>query len=88
MARRNAPFEIEEVKQLALIATLPTHHGKPPPLKFSEDGITVRQESRALFQRHRPSAEVELGSTWLIAGRFSSTPNFTISAVEVSSFAQ
>jgi hypothetical protein len=43
---------------LALIATLPTHHGKPPPLKLSEDGITVRQKSRALFQRHRSQAEV------------------------------
>jgi hypothetical protein len=31
---------------------------------------------------------LELGSTWLIAGRFSSTPNFKISAIEVSSFAQ
>jgi hypothetical protein len=27
MARRNAPFEIEKVKQLALIALPPTHHG-------------------------------------------------------------
>src|ERR1700688_4254695 len=32
IARRNAPFEVEQVKQLALIAALPTHHGKPPPL--------------------------------------------------------
>jgi hypothetical protein len=32
MARRDAPFEIEQVKQLALIARLSTHHGKPPPL--------------------------------------------------------
>jgi hypothetical protein len=43
---------------LALIATLPAHHGKPPPPKLSEDGITVRQKSRALFQRHRSQAEV------------------------------
>ena len=35
-----------------------------------------------------PSAEVGLGSTWLIAGRFSSTPNFEISAIAMSSFAQ
>ncbi|MGA2313574.1 MAG: hypothetical protein ABSF87_14575 [Xanthobacteraceae bacterium] len=31
MARWDAPFEIEQVKQLALIARLPTYHGKPPP---------------------------------------------------------
>jgi hypothetical protein len=43
---------------LALIATLPAHHGKPPPPKLSEDGITVRQKSRALFQRHRSSTEM------------------------------
>jgi hypothetical protein len=35
MAFRNTPFEIEEVKQLALIATLPTHHDPPPPLNES-----------------------------------------------------
>jgi len=32
VARRNAPFEVEQIEQLALIARLPTHHGKPPPL--------------------------------------------------------
>jgi len=32
MARRNTPFEVEQVKQLALIAGLPTHHDEPPPL--------------------------------------------------------
>src|SRR5262249_14932775 len=32
IARRDAPFEVEQVKQLALIARLSTHHGKPPPL--------------------------------------------------------
>src|SRR5579862_3063053 len=26
----NAPFEVEQVKQLALITSLLTHHGKPP----------------------------------------------------------
>src|SRR5271163_2491572 len=35
MTRRNAPFEVEQVKQLALIARLPTHHGKPPPPNLS-----------------------------------------------------
>src|SRR5262245_66406064 len=53
MARRNAPFEIEQIEQLALIARLPTHHGKPPPLNVSSDGITVRRKSRALFQQYR-----------------------------------
>src|SRR5258708_9431548 len=53
MARRNAPFEVEQIEQLALIARLPTHHGKPPPLNVSSDGITVRRKSRALFQQYR-----------------------------------
>ena len=35
MARWNTAFEIEQIEQLALIARLPTHHGKPPPLKPS-----------------------------------------------------
>jgi hypothetical protein len=35
MARWNAPLEVGQVKQLALIARLPTHHGKPPPLNPS-----------------------------------------------------
>ena len=35
MTRRNAPFEIEKVKQPALIAALPTHHDPTPPLKTS-----------------------------------------------------
>src|SRR5271155_2905986 len=35
MARRDAPFEIEQIKQLALIAGLSTHHGKPPPPNLS-----------------------------------------------------
>jgi hypothetical protein len=35
MARWNAPFEIEKVKQLALIAALPTHHDPTPSLKPS-----------------------------------------------------
>src|SRR5258707_12942289 len=57
MARRNAPFEVEQIEQLALIARLPTHHGKPPPLNVSSDGITVRRKSRALFQQYRPGGE-------------------------------
>jgi hypothetical protein len=35
MARRNASFEVEQVKQLALVAGLSTHHGKPPPPNLS-----------------------------------------------------
>jgi hypothetical protein len=30
MVRGNAPFEIEQVEQLALIDGLPTHHDPPP----------------------------------------------------------
>src|SRR5436190_14890774 len=32
MTSRNALFKVEQVEQMALIARLPTHHGKPPPL--------------------------------------------------------
>jgi hypothetical protein len=35
MSRRNAPFKVEEIEQLALIDRLPTHHDSPPPLKAS-----------------------------------------------------
>jgi hypothetical protein len=42
MARRDAPSEVEQVKQLALIARLSTHHGKPPPLNAACRRITVR----------------------------------------------
>ena len=35
MVRWDAPFEVEQVKQLALIARLSTHHGKPLPLNAS-----------------------------------------------------
>jgi hypothetical protein len=35
MIRWDAPFEVEQVKQLALIARLSTHHGKPLPLNAS-----------------------------------------------------
>jgi len=37
MACRNTPFEIEEVKQLALIAALPPHHDPPPPPNESSE---------------------------------------------------
>jgi hypothetical protein len=56
MARWNAPFEVEQVKQLALIARLSTHHGKSLPPNPSADGITVHRKSRALFQQHRPTS--------------------------------
>jgi hypothetical protein len=43
MTFRNASFEIEEIKQLALIDRLPTHHHLPPPLKTSSRGIMIRR---------------------------------------------
>jgi hypothetical protein len=36
MARRNALFEIEKVKQPALIAALPPHHDPTSPLNASK----------------------------------------------------
>jgi hypothetical protein len=41
MACRNTPFEIEEVKQLALIAALPPHHDLPPPPDGVEKGLVI-----------------------------------------------
>src|SRR5271169_3721385 len=35
MALWNASFEVEQVKKLALVAGLSTHHGKPPPPNLS-----------------------------------------------------
>src|ERR1700682_3118972 len=35
MAARYPSFKVEQIEQLALIACLSTHHGKPPPLKAS-----------------------------------------------------
>src|SRR5258707_7774736 len=58
MTRRNTPLEVEQVEQLALIARLLPHHGESPSLISQADGITVRQFSRALFQQHRPIADI------------------------------
>jgi hypothetical protein len=33
---RNAPFEVEQIEKLALIALLPPHHGPPPMQNASE----------------------------------------------------
>jgi len=43
MALRNAPFEVEEIEQLALIDRLPTHHDLPPSLHHQADGIMIRR---------------------------------------------
>src|SRR6266566_2251916 len=63
MTRRNTPLEVEQVEQLALIARLPPHHGESPSLISSNDGITVRQFSRALFQQHRPNSDIEVAGS-------------------------
>jgi hypothetical protein len=36
MARWNAPPKVEQIEQLALIACLSTHHGKPPECLFAD----------------------------------------------------
>src|SRR6266568_1592677 len=59
MTRRNTPLEVEQVEQLALIARLLPHHGESPSLISSNDGITVRQFSRALFQQHRSESVIQ-----------------------------
>jgi hypothetical protein len=49
MACRNTPFEIEEVKQLALIAALPTHHDPPPPPNESSERESWHDDNHELF---------------------------------------
>jgi hypothetical protein len=62
MAPRYASFEVEQMKQLALVARLPTHHGKPPPPNHFADGITIRRKSRGFCQQHR-SFSTDLGAS-------------------------
>jgi hypothetical protein len=49
MVRWNAPFEIEEVKQLTLIAALPTHHDPPPPPNESRERESWRADNHETF---------------------------------------
>jgi hypothetical protein len=46
MPRRNALFQIEQIEKLALIARLPTHHGKAPSL-------AAFQPTESLFADYR-----------------------------------
>jgi hypothetical protein len=61
MAFWNTPFEIEEVKQLALIATLPTHHDPPPLLtnqakeNHGAPVITIPFSTASTQSGHRPA---------------------------------
>jgi hypothetical protein len=48
MADRNTLFEVEQIEQLALVARLPAHHGKPPSL-------AAFQPTESLFaENHEP----------------------------------
>jgi len=49
MTSRNALFEVEQVEKLALIARLPTHHGKPPPLIASSQTESLFADEREPF---------------------------------------
>ena len=51
-------IEVERVKQPALIARLLAHHHQTPLPTPPSNGITAQPRSRALFQQHRPTAEV------------------------------
>jgi hypothetical protein len=51
MTRKNTPFEVEQIEQLALIARLPTHHGKPPPL--AAENLAPQFIIFSLIWRHR-----------------------------------
>src|SRR5712691_12278847 len=61
MAHRNAPFEVEEVEQLALIDRLPTHHDPLPSLKASRR----RNHDSSIFRRtfSTPSTQSGHGGT-------------------------
>jgi hypothetical protein len=88
MTRWNAPFGVEQIKQLTLIARLSPHHGRPPPLDASSTRNHCSPKIANPFSTLSAISGSRLGSTRLIAERFSSTINFKINAIEVSSFAQ
>jgi hypothetical protein len=54
MARRDTSFEIEQVKQLALITGLSTHHGKPPPLNASKTESLFAKNHEPFFNAIDP----------------------------------
>jgi hypothetical protein len=58
MACRNALFQVEQIEQLALIATLPAHHDPPPSLTESDRRNHESPEITNLFQQHRPSSDM------------------------------
>jgi hypothetical protein len=49
MIRRNAIFEVEQIKKLSLIARLPTHHDPPPPLNESTSRESCRVPNHESF---------------------------------------
>src|SRR5262245_16760521 len=49
MIRWNLFFEVEKIKQLALIDRLATHHDRPRCGKLQELGITIRRYQRGPF---------------------------------------
>jgi hypothetical protein len=61
MARRNAPFEVEQVEQLALINRLATHHDSPPSLKVSGG----RDHDSPIFTRTFSTASTHLSHAQL-----------------------
>src|ERR1700682_1815341 len=59
MARWDTPFEIEKVKQPALIAALPTHHDPTSSLKPSTKRNHDSPIHSTLFQHYRPKADIQ-----------------------------
>jgi hypothetical protein len=55
MVRRNAPFKVEQIEQLALIARLPTHHGKPPPQNTSSEESLFAENHEHFFNSIDPT---------------------------------
>jgi hypothetical protein len=60
MAPRNPPLEIEQAKQLALIARLSPHHAESPVLaSLSTESFSAAHRQK-VFQHHRPEAAMRL----------------------------
>jgi hypothetical protein len=58
MACRNAPFEVEEIEQLALIDHLPTHHDPVCVAEnFTQTESRFVDQNEGRFQHHRSKPE-------------------------------
>src|SRR5690349_2171630 len=90
VASRNAPFKVEQVKQLALIAGLSTHHSKPPRRIPRQTESLFAENHEPFFNsigHQRSSSDVRLMSVrhrttdqWRTFHHFSEVPEGDIEA--------